>query len=271
MNLALFAAAFVMSVSAFAFVATPLVRSQRQQSNGSINMPLLGAIAVFGLGIVLYGVVGSPDVKSHDPASNMTAASNATGTAGRDKVGSVASLLSGLETRLEENPEDGKGWLLLAQSYELLDRIEEARVAYEKATTLGQSNDDLAARLAHMSDESADGVKIRGHVAVDPVVQDRIDSDAAVYVIAKSVNNPMPLAVLRRPATELPFDFILSDADLMVRGANLATAGSLTILVKISASGDALARDAGLEATREGVEPLSGELLSFVIGSPDTI
>ena len=230
---------------------------------------MLGAIAVFGLGLVLYGVVGSPDVKSHDPSNSMAAASNASGAAGRNKVGSVASLLSGLETRLEENPEDGKSWLLLAQSYELLDRIDEAKVAYEKATALGQSNEDLAARLAQVSTEPADGVRIRGHVAVDPVLQDRIASDAAVYVIAKSVNNPMPLAVLRRSAAELPFDFILSDTDLMVKGVGLATAGSLNVSVKISASGDALASDAEMEVTLDGVEPLSGETLNFVIGSPD--
>lgn len=269
MNLALLAAVSVMSVTAFAFIATPLIRSQRQQSNGSVNMSLLGAIAVFGLGIALYGVVGSPGFKSNEPSTGAAGTSNIVNTGSQDKVGSVESLLGGLEARLEEDPDDGKGWLLLAQSYEILGRTEEAKVAYEKATTLGQSNEGLAARLSEASAGSVDDLEIRGHVAVDPGLRDRVAADAAVYVIAKSVNSPMPLAVLRRSAGELPFDFSLSNADLMVRGTDLATAGALNVSVKVSTSGDALANDAGLEATLHGVEPHSGELLSFVIGSPD--
>jgi cytochrome c-type biogenesis protein CcmH len=63
------------------------------------------------------------------------------------KVPSVASMVSGLEARLEREPGDGKGWLLLAKSYKHLDRPDDAREAYNRAAALGESDPSLAGEL----------------------------------------------------------------------------------------------------------------------------
>lgn len=273
MNFALFIIALLMSVTAVSFVAVPLVRSQRVRSRGSANVVLLGVVVVFGLGIALYAAIGQPNVASHEPAMkpamNAQPANSSSRTVQQDKVGSVASLLTGLEARLQENPDDGKGWLLLAQSYELLGRLDEAGEAYERAKALGVTNEDLAARLAHGPVASNSGVEIRGRVSIDPTVAGTVSPDAVVYVIAKSGDNPMPLAVLRRSASELPFDFVLSEKDTMVQGAGLANAEDLSVSVRISATGDALGDDGGLQATVRDVDPRAGEALNIVIRAAD--
>jgi cytochrome c-type biogenesis protein CcmH/NrfG len=63
------------------------------------------------------------------------------------KIASVASLVSGLEERLQKEPDDGKGWLLLAKTYRHLGRMDEAREAYRKADALGNSDATVAAQL----------------------------------------------------------------------------------------------------------------------------
>lgn len=272
MNLALFATTLLMSVAALAFVVTPLVRVQRTRSTGSVNLSLLGILVVFGLGIALYAAIGRPGVASHD-TSNLTSRTmpensqaDANNSAQREKVGSVASLLTGLEARLDDNPDDGKGWLLLAQSYELLGRMNDAKAAYDKATALGINDDEFASRLADIPNQAKNPVTIRGRVSVSPEVADKVTDDAVVYVIAKTAENPMPLAVLRRSAGELPFDFELSDANSMVQGVGLSADGELTIAVGISSSGDALAMDEGLETAVSGVDPNVTEKLDITIG-----
>ena len=262
----LFVTALLMSVIAVGFVATPLVNSQRHQNRGSANLSLLGVLVVFGLGIALYGVIGRPGVQSYEPSSSPTTMANTQTGNKQDKVGSVGSLLTGLETRLEESPQDGKGWLLLAQSYEVLGRLDDAASAYEKAVALGITNEELAARLSGHSEAPQTTVKIRGHVSVDASTSESIEPDAVVYVIAKSATNPMPLAVLRRPASDLPFDFVLSEENSMVKGAGMAAENELTISVKVSRTGDALAPDRELETSVAGVDPRSAQALNIVIG-----
>jgi hypothetical protein len=273
MNLALLATTLLMSVAGLAFVVTPLIRVQRTRSSGSVNLSLLGTLVVFGLGIALYGAIGRPNVASHDASDTMSRTmpgnlpTGESGDAQNEKAASVASLLTGLEARLEEHPDDGKGWLLLAQSYELLGRVDDARTAYDKATALGISDDEFASKLDNAPSHAQDLASIRGRVRVSPEIADSVSDDAVVYVIARTTDNPMPLAVLRRSASELPFDFELSDAHSMVQGAGLSTAGELAIVVGISSSGDALAMDEGLEAVIHGVDPHAGKTLDITIGN----
>ena len=57
------------------------------------------------------------------------------------KVGSVDSLLSGLEARVASQPDDADGWALLARSYHFLGRQEEAVNAIAKAQALGYAGE----------------------------------------------------------------------------------------------------------------------------------
>lgn len=64
------------------------------------------------------------------------------------KAASVTSLIGGLEAKLVENPDDAKGWLLLAQSYDHLGDPRAAWAAYSQAKELGLGDDALEMKLA---------------------------------------------------------------------------------------------------------------------------
>ena len=268
MNLVLFFAALLMTVTAVAFVAQPLIVSVRRRNSGSAKLSLLAVIVVFGLGIVLYGVIGKPqfsNIQASPSAATTTMQAAQPGQA-NDKVGSVTSLLAGLEARLAENPDDAKGWLLLAKSYDHLGRSAEAKEAYDKAAALGMTDAAFESRLgAAGSTAPSTGVEIRGTVSVADTVAGSVEPSDTVFVVAKSEGNPMPLAVLRRSATELPFDFVLSDANSMVQGAGLSDAGKVIVSARLAKVGDALNAPAKFGASSAAIDPHAVQDLSLVI------
>ena len=56
-------------------------------------------------------------------------------------VPSVAELIAGLEQKLEANPTDMKGWVLLGRSYHHLQNWQKAEEAFGKARALGYQGD----------------------------------------------------------------------------------------------------------------------------------
>jgi cytochrome c-type biogenesis protein CcmH len=71
------------------------------------------------------------------------------------------AMINALSARLEQNPNDGKGWVMLARSYAVLGRYNESVTAYEKATRLIQNN---AALLVDYADvlAMANGRNLQG-------------------------------------------------------------------------------------------------------------
>ena len=99
---------------------------------------------------------------------------NAQSPAPDKNIDSVGNLLKGLEQRLEREPEDAGGWLLLAKSYRHLDRIDDARVAYAKAVALGKEDAAFAQFLDVKS--AADSTQTQ-EVAAAPAIRGRVSMD----------------------------------------------------------------------------------------------
>ncbi len=59
-------------------------------------------------------------------------------------------LVMRLENRLAANPEDGEGWWLLARTYAAMERLEDARGAYERAYQRLPANSDLLVGYAEV-------------------------------------------------------------------------------------------------------------------------
>jgi cytochrome c-type biogenesis protein CcmH len=156
---------------------------------------------------------------------------------------------------------------LLAKSYEHLGRNEDAAEAYAKATALGVTDEALAARLDGHTAGADAAVEIRGHLSYSQSVADQIGPEDVVFITAKAEGNPMPLAVLRRSASDLPFDFVLSDEASMVKGSGLSTASEVVVTAKVSKSGDALNTATDLQATAGPFAPGDAGLLELVIGA----
>ena len=78
----------------------------------------------------------------------------------------------------------------------------------------------------------------------------------------------MPLAVIKKPASELPFEFVLNDSASLVKGLSISSASKIIVTAKISPSGDALQPAAGLEATSGAISANETEYLELEI-NPD--
>lgn len=273
MSLAFFCITLTMTLTALSFAATPLVSYRSKNNAGFAKFPLLVVVMVIGFAIALYAAIGAPGLESQavDAGAAETTSVQQQSTAARDKAASVETLLEGLEERLRANPDDGKDWLLLAKSYEHVGRNADASEAYARAAALGLTDEALGTRLA--SSEATASVatsEIRGSLSYSQAVAGQIGPDDVVFITAKSHGNPMPLAVLRRSASEVPFDFVLSDETSMVKGSGISAASEIIVTAKVSKSGDALNTASSLQATAGPVDPGNAGFIELVIGATAT-
>lgn len=93
-----------------------------------LSMALIVPLASFGT----YLAVGTP--QALDPAARAPA---------QPTPETMDAALAALERRLESNPDDLEGWILLARSKRSLERFEEAAAAFDRAYRLDPENVDL--------------------------------------------------------------------------------------------------------------------------------
>lgn len=271
MSVQFWAIVIIMSFVAIAFVAG--TSSKTEWRTKKLLLAAMAAIPVFA--IVFYLDVGSPDaidingLHQGDRVSTMPTQVNTQ----RKPIGSVSSMLDGLKRRLDENPEDAGSWLLLAKSYDHLNRREEAIAAYRQAESLGKTDLSLAQALGDsvsLRDETQTSPvpSLRGTVELSAAARDLVRPGDTVFIFAKeSVNQRMPLVAKRKSVQDLPIQFNLTDADAMIAGTHLADYEELVVTAKISRSGMATDVLEGLEVFSQGVSPLSDQVISLTIAS----
>jgi cytochrome c-type biogenesis protein CcmH len=106
-------------------------------------------IPLIALGI--YSQLGSPDALSvNGSRADRSQVGTNSANDGKSNKGtaSVASLVDGLKQRLEQEPNDADGWILLARSYEHIGRRTEAIAAYDNAKSLGKTDPTLDESLS---------------------------------------------------------------------------------------------------------------------------
>lgn len=269
MNAIFFASMLLMALLALSFVAAPLIRNAWASSPGFTNVPLLIVLATLLLAFGLYAAIGRPDVATGELANNSLdmVAQKRPAINSDAKAASVSKLLAGLEQRLQEDPGNAKDWLLLAKSYDHLGQRQQAADAYTRAESLGLSDSALATRINGKADPTNNhSPVIRGRISVSPEVANDVSDDDVIYIIAKSTDgNPMPLAVMKRPAEELPLEFELSDDSSMVSGRRILSADTVIVTAKLSRSGDALNTGTELQAISDRITPGDGELVELLI------
>ena len=107
---------------------------------------LYAAIVAF-VAATIYWVVEPAQSSSSETTRFEGASMSSTAPTKKEKTASVGDLIGGLERRLEENPNDGKGWLLLAKSHDHLGNTAAAWSSYARAKELGTSDDALEIKL----------------------------------------------------------------------------------------------------------------------------
>lgn len=260
MSAVFWVATVTMALLAFSFIAPPLIRSNRRF--GLIGVAL--GLPVFASG--LYWIVGSPQAANVEAPTRMVApaSSSTTGKPG-DSVGSVASMVEGLAARLKTNPNDGKSWLLLAKSYHHLKRFPEAREAYAAATDLGEYDESLASYFdAPVAQDS--GARIYGNVQLSERSMAIVKPTDTVFVFARAVDGPpMPVAVLQRPASDMPLDFLLNDSQAMSPDTKLSNYEQVVVIARVSRSGVATDALQNLEAKSGIIVLADNEHLNLII------
>ncbi len=91
--------------------------------------------------IVLYRFVGEP--RAFDPA--LMAAKPA--DAGKEAP-DMAQAVAGLAARLEQNPDDVDGWLLLARAYKQMQRLDDAKAAFDRVRDRLPNDPDVMVEYA---------------------------------------------------------------------------------------------------------------------------
>lgn len=175
-------------------------------------------------------------------------------------VAPVDELLVGLKQRLESQPNDVDGWVLLSKSYYHLDRWKEADEAFEKAKALGYRGSwQPLPRIDSFSQNSTSAINFKDYkinqdsaqtvpqaagglqleISLNPALQKELSPDAAVFVFVRAAENPgPPLAVVRTRVGELPFEITLNDSHAMIPGKNISSASNVIVGARISISGN---------------------------------
>lgn len=95
---------------------------------------------------------------------------------------------------------------------------------------------------------SVDGPRLTVQVELAPALRDKLAPGAALFVYARAEHGPpMPLAVARLDASQLPATVTLTDAMAMAPQLKLSTADKVFVGARISASGQAIAQAGDLE------------------------
>lgn len=122
-------------ILALGFVGWPLF-----QKTGRLTVLLAGVIVfTVAASAGLYQYLGSPGVPS-----------------GAGSTPDVTQMVSSLVQRLEDNPDDINGWIMLGRSYQTLEQFDDSVVAFEKAIALEQGRNPqtlVALALALMAQQ----------------------------------------------------------------------------------------------------------------------
>jgi hypothetical protein len=256
-----------MMAAAIGLIIAPLRTARAGHGRLSIAVFILVPAVAAGF----YAGLGSPDAATAEDSRQYRSHvefSNSSESRTRKTVGSVTSMLDGLRERLEKEPDDAGGWLLLAKSYKHLGQSEEANAAYERARSLGKT-DAAFEQPAESTEEALPvefGPALRGRVSLSAAAEALVTSGDVVFIFAQeSAEHRMPVAAVRKPASELPIEFALTDGNAMISGTSLAHFEQLVVTAKISRSGLATEVVEGLEVWSDPVSPLDGQTIELLL------
>ena len=203
---------------------------------------------------------GSPQaVREAAPLSGDTAAMPVPDH-GTDMQAAIAKLAD----KLRQHPDDAEGWALLGRTYKATQHYAEARDAFRHALEAAPGDTDLAREYAAAGEsvsalEAPPSAESSGaaetntahivvNVALDPKFKDSVGPNDTLFVFAKAAHGPpMPLAITRLTAAQLPARLTLTDAMGMVPGLTLSRFPQIVVGARISKSGNATSQSGDLQ------------------------
>ncbi len=136
-------------------------------SGSQVRLHRLLGWAVFGLGLpvvaaVLYGIYQADTLttlvgRAPDSSAEVFAVGDRSAPVGTQSEPAasappqILAMVQRLESRLQESPDDGKGWKMLGRSYHVLGRYREAVAAYSRAAELLPGDAQVRAALQELA------------------------------------------------------------------------------------------------------------------------
>ena len=108
---------------------------------------------------------------------------------------------------------------------------------------------------------------IQGVVSLLPTLKNKVAPDDTVYIFARAAQGPrMPLAILKRKASELPITFTLDDSTAMSDELKLSKFELVVVGARVSRSGNALPQSGDLVGQSAPVKAGGGKLTLVIDG-----
>lgn len=117
----------------------------------------IGRIALIFAALLAVGAVGVQVYKSYisDPDDSVATASTEA-----EQAPDVAEVISGLEKKLQDNPDDAESWRMLGWSYFETAKFPESATAMKRATTLDPDNPEYWSMLGEALVMASDGLQV---------------------------------------------------------------------------------------------------------------
>ncbi len=122
------------------------------------------------------------------------------------------------------------------------------------------SGEKPSAQLTKQSVEKQSAVQkqgIRGVVRVQADLAKKLAPTDTLFVFARAAQGaPMPVAIVRASAKDLPFQFQLDDSHSLMPSNKLSQTGEVVVVARISKSGDAKPQAGDLQGTSTVMKPV---------------
>ncbi|MBS0345515.1 MAG: c-type cytochrome biogenesis protein CcmI [Proteobacteria bacterium] len=133
-------------------------------------------LALPAAAVLLYLVLGTP--AALDPAAVQASNSEQMPTQAE-----VEKMVATLAAKLEKEPDNPKGWVMLGRSYKVMGRLDEAARAFEKAGPVMETEPELMLEMAELSAAQNEGkVEGKGQELLKRVLADQPDNPQALVL-----------------------------------------------------------------------------------------
>ncbi|MFN3587609.1 MAG: c-type cytochrome biogenesis protein CcmI, partial [Moraxellaceae bacterium] len=160
-----------------------------------------------------------------------------------------------------------KQYALAVPALEKLVVVRAQRHPSDKSAAMQEVQRALLASRAHLSGAvpAITPARLQVKVVLDRALAGKVGPDDVLFVFARALQGPpMPLAVVRRPASTLPLTVTLGDADSLLPQRLLSSVPEISVSARISRKGTAEPASGDLEAVpvpvRQGEEMATVEL-----------
>lgn len=172
----------------YAALGEPALRRRRAASTLALSMIPILALAI-------YGAYGSPHLLTHPPEAQAQAQSERL-----DLTAAIAQI----ETHLSQNPQDGRGWEVVAPVYIRLGRRDDAVKAYEAAVRYLGPDADRLANYGEAMVLAKDGVvSAEAQAVLEQAVKLDAASSKARYYLARAAEQDGQVDKAKEAYTQL--------------------------------------------------------------------